>query len=137
MSASPHDATAKFGLTMAHVKLIYATHTHYVGEELLQQLDDGTGGAAGGGGGGGGASAHVRVDWDGPPELQGYGIVVYFVMGSPDDKKSAYHKGRDTKKYSADENAKYNARTAKPFVRAVSRNMPTTPIPTTPKGPLG
>jgi hypothetical protein len=135
MTESPENPTTRFGLTIAHTKLIYATHTHYVGEELLQQLDDGSGST--GGSGGGGASAHIRVDWDAPPELQGYGVVVYFVMGSPDNKHSIYHKGRDTKRYSAEENVKHTARTAKPFVRAVSRNTPVTPIPNAPKGPLG
>lgn len=132
---STTSAQPGYTLPIQLMKRVLATHTHYVGEELLQQLDEGQSGTASSGGGG--ASAHIKVDWDAPVELQGYGVVVYFVMGSPDDRESAYSRGRDTKKYSAEENAKYGARTAKPFVRAVSRNTPSTPIPNAPTGPLG
>ena len=99
-----------YSLSITVMKRVLATHTHYTGEELLQQLDEGK---SGGASSGGGASAHVKVDWDGPLELQGYGIIVYFVMGAPDSKLSFYTKGRDTKRFSAEEQQKHGMRTAK------------------------
>jgi len=126
MSVSPPDTGHNFGLSIAVTKRIYATHAQYVGEELLQQLDDSKGGT--GSSSGGGASAHVLVDWDGPPELQGYGVVVYFIMGPPEDNHKIFGRGRSTKNLTASETQANNAKAAKPLVRSV-KIAPPTPSP--------
>jgi hypothetical protein len=131
--STPPSQTAGYTLSIQLMKRVLATHTRYVGEELLQQLDEGKSGTASGGGG---ASAHIRVDWDAPFELQGYGIVVYFVMGSPDEKEKHFARGRSTKNYTATETQAYQAKAAKSFVRSV-RIAPTTPVKNSPTGPLG
>ncbi len=132
MNAAPSQPN-QYTLSIALMKRVLATHKQYVGEELLQQLDEGGSGTASGGGG---ASAHVKVDWDAPQELQGYGIVVYFVMGAPEDNERRKGMGRSTKSYTATESQAYQAKTAKGLVRSV-RMSPQTPIPNTPTGPLG
>lgn len=121
MSPSPLETPSNFGLSIAATKRIYATHAHYVGEELLQQLDEGKSGAASGGGG---ASAHVRVDWEGPMEAQGYGIVVYFVMGPPEEREKSFARGRSTKNYTATETQAYQAK-----VRGLVRTVRIAPPP--------
>jgi hypothetical protein len=121
-----------FGLNIQVMKRILATHTHYAGDDLLNQLNETKSGKASGGGG---ASAHVRVDWDAPAELRGYGVVVYFVMGTPEEHRH-FSRGRSTKNYTATETQAYNTKQAKGLVRN-AKTSPTTPIPNTPKGPLG